>query len=162
MCQIRLISFFKWLFIDLTPGVSLTWIGFYDSSLPTAATTATYSIDGGKPVAFNLNGAAAQSINNVEYNQVFFQTPQLAAGKHTLQVVYQGNAQTAPLTLVILETQGGVGSTGTTGSNGTPTSLGVTKTTTGSLPNSSDPTSSGESTPLKSSLRRTTSSFVFL
>ncbi|PPQ75095.1 hypothetical protein CVT26_011907 [Gymnopilus dilepis] len=126
-------------------GVSLTWIGFYDSSLPTAATTATYSIDGGKPVAFNLNGAAAQSINNVEYNQVFFQTPQLAAGKHTLQVVYQGNAQTAPLTLLILETQGGAGSTGTNGSNGTPTSLGVTKTTTGSLPNSSAPSSSGSS-----------------
>lgn len=61
-----------------------------------AATTATYAIDGQAPITFNLNGASSQS-TGVQYNQIFFQTDQLPAGSHKLNVVYQGNFNTTPL-----------------------------------------------------------------
>ncbi|KAF8912156.1 hypothetical protein CPB84DRAFT_1761418 [Gymnopilus junonius] len=87
-------------------GSSLTWFGFYDNSLPLAATTATYTIDGGKAVAFDLNGAAALR-TGVQYNQIFFQTNSLPIGEHTLIVAYQGNLQTAPLTLSVVYIEDG-------------------------------------------------------
>ncbi|KAF8912162.1 hypothetical protein CPB84DRAFT_1742776 [Gymnopilus junonius] len=90
-------------------STSLTWVGFYDNSLSLSATTATYSVDDQNPVPFNLNGVAAQG-SGIQDNQILFQTPQLSAGKHTIQVVYQGNNQTAPLSLYILEIQGEGGS----------------------------------------------------
>ncbi|KAF8912163.1 hypothetical protein CPB84DRAFT_1841850 [Gymnopilus junonius] len=128
-------------------GTSLTWVGFYDNSLSLSPTTATYSVDGQKPVSFELNGVAAQT-SGVQYNQVLFQTPQLSAGKHTIQVVYQGNSQTAPLSLEVLEVQGGSGNTNSGG--GSP-NTGNTASSTGpstgpSSSPSATPTSSGAST----------------
>ncbi|PPQ70554.1 hypothetical protein CVT26_013141 [Gymnopilus dilepis] len=98
-------------------GASLLWLGFYDNSLPSAATTATYSVDGVKPVTFVLDGTAAQVAGAVQYNLPFFQTPELPPGNHTIQVVYQGDAQTAPLSLLFFETnEGSNGSVNTTSS----------------------------------------------
>lgn len=85
----------------LLSGISLIWLGFYLNSLPNASTTATYAIDGQSPVTFGLNGASSEC-TGVEYNQVFFQTNQLPYGSHKLDVVYQGNSQTTPLTLTVL------------------------------------------------------------
>ena len=76
--------------------MSITWLGFYINTFPMAATTATYAIDGQAPITFNLNGASSQS-TGVQYNQIFFQTDQLPAGSHKLNVVYQGNFNTTPL-----------------------------------------------------------------
>ena len=96
-------------------GASLLWLGFYDNSLPSEATTATYSVDGAKPVTFEVDGTAAQVAGAVQYNLPFFQTPELSSGNHTIQVVYQGDAQTAPLSLLYFETnQGSSGSMSTT------------------------------------------------
>ena len=85
-------------------GISLIWLGFYLNSLPTASTTATYAIDGQSPITFNLNGASSEG-TGVQYNQIFFQTDELSFGSHTLEVVYQGNSATTPLTLSVLLVQ---------------------------------------------------------
>ena len=82
-----------------------------------AATTATYAIDGQAPITFNLNGASSQS-TGVQFNQIFFQTDQLPAGPHKLNVVYQGNFNTTPLSFSVLLLQNGTSNSSTT----TPTS----------------------------------------
>ena len=101
----------------LLSGISLIWLGFYLNSLPTASTTATYAIDGQSPITFNLNGASSEG-TGVQYNQIFFQTDQLSSGSHTLDVVYQGNSATTPLTLSVLLVQNNASShnASTTGS----------------------------------------------
>ncbi|KAF8912160.1 hypothetical protein CPB84DRAFT_1761429 [Gymnopilus junonius] len=110
-------------------GTSLTWVGFYDNSLSLSPTTATYSIDDQNPIPFNLNGVAAQA-SGIQYNQILFQTPQLPAGNHTIQVVYQGNNQTAPFSYLF--------SSGSP--NTTPTSSGGATLAPSALP---EPTTSG-------------------
>lgn len=88
----------------LLSGISLIWLGFYLNSLPTASTTATYAIDGQSPIAFKLNGASSEG-TGVQYNQILFQTDQLSSGSHILDVVYQGNSASTPLTLSVLLVQ---------------------------------------------------------
>ncbi|KAF8954756.1 hypothetical protein BDZ97DRAFT_1862956 [Flammula alnicola] len=113
-------------------GESLTWYGFYNSALPFAATTATYSIDGGNPVSFTLNGVASQN-TGVELNQIFFSTGQLSNGQHNIKVVYQGNGNTTPLSIYNVIVQTGTGavasqpasSDGTASSGGTVSSGGT-------------------------------------
>ncbi|KAF4615485.1 hypothetical protein D9613_002591 [Agrocybe pediades] len=94
-------------------GVSLIWLGFYDNGLPMDATTGSYSIDGQAPVSFPLNGIAAKD-TGVQYNQVFFQTPKLEAKTHTIEVLYQGDATKAPLSLFVLQIQNGTSPSTTT------------------------------------------------
>lgn len=116
----------------LSTGTFLTWLGFYDNTLPIAATTATYSIDGHSPITFNLNGASAVD-TGVQYNQVFFHSNQLSPGLHNLDVVYLGNSATTPLTLyeVFLENNTSSSSSSTSSSSSeTPTSS-STSTSTG-------------------------------
>ncbi|KDR73700.1 hypothetical protein GALMADRAFT_228152 [Galerina marginata CBS 339.88] len=121
-------------------GVSLTWFGFYDRSLPTAATTATYAIDGQAPIHFALDGTPAIG-TGVQYNQIFFQTAQLTPGHHTVEVVYQGNAQTAPLTVSVVYVQNGT-STGTlTPPAGAPATSSSGPSASVASINSSNPTS---------------------
>ncbi|KAF8912159.1 hypothetical protein CPB84DRAFT_1820827 [Gymnopilus junonius] len=126
-------------------GTSLTWVGFYDNSLSLSPTTATYSIDDQNPIPFNLNGVAAQA-TGIQYNQILFQTPQLPAGNHTIQVVYQGNNQTAPLSLEILEVQGSGGSP-----NATPTLSGGATSALSDLPTTQGSSQSGASNSSSSS-----------
>ncbi|KDR71380.1 hypothetical protein GALMADRAFT_144060 [Galerina marginata CBS 339.88] len=76
-------------------GVQVTWYGMrMNTSL--ASTSATYSIDGDTPVSFPL---PEYSLPEPAYEQIIFQTGQLSFGNHVLEVVYGGNAQTAPLSL---------------------------------------------------------------
>jgi hypothetical protein len=103
----------------LLSGISLIWLGFYLNSLPTASTTATYAIDGQSPITFNLNGASSEA-TGLQYNQIFFQVDELSSGSHTLDVVYQGNSTTTPLTLYILQVQNNASShTAASSSTGT-------------------------------------------
>lgn len=63
-------------------------MGFYDKrQVSMEATTATYFIDGHSPVTVQLNGALANT-STIQYNQIFFQTDQLAPGNHKLDVRY--------------------------------------------------------------------------
>lgn len=131
----------------LTPGISLIWLGFYDNSLPMDLATATYSIDGQAPVSFNLNGALAKA-TGVQYNQVFFEIPQLEAKTHTLEVFYRGDSSKTPLSLYILEVQNGTSSLTSTGTgSATSTGPGITTTTPGgSNSTRSSPTTASKST----------------
>ncbi|KAF9524783.1 hypothetical protein CPB83DRAFT_909679 [Crepidotus variabilis] len=98
-------------------GVSLSWFSFIPQEFPGNATTGSYSIDGGSPQAFSLNGHPADSTTTV-YNQKFFETPTLPMGKHKLSVVYNGNGDVTPLTLDYLVVQNGTApSNNTTGSD---------------------------------------------
>jgi len=79
-------------------GTGLSWLGFIPTELPHAASTGSYSIDGGSPVSFSLNGLPADAKTTI-YNQVFFTTPDLPAGTHEIVVTYNGDGQHTPLTL---------------------------------------------------------------
>ena len=91
------------IFIFCNVGISLTWLGYYDNSQALLSTTATYSIDGQTPTTFSLRGGATGQL----LNQIMFQTPQLSSGSHKLDIVYQGNSQSTPLTLNVLIVQNG-------------------------------------------------------
>lgn len=79
-------------------GTSLTWLGFIPTELSHNASSASYSIDGGPPVSFRLNGLPPTATSTV-YNQVFFTTPDLSPGAHSLVVTYLGNNSVTPLVL---------------------------------------------------------------
>ncbi|KAF8150202.1 hypothetical protein B0H34DRAFT_732997 [Crassisporium funariophilum] len=116
-------------------GVSVAWYGLVPGDFPIGSSSAQYSIDGQAPVSFLLAGLPSQSAMEV-YNQVFFQSPQLSPGQHSLVVTHQGDSGKTPLVLDYLVVQssnvptvggsppGGQGSTtpGTTGSSTTTTS----------------------------------------
>lgn len=77
-------------------GTSLTWVGFIPTELPHNKSTASYSIDSGSSSRFELTGLTPTATTTV-YNQVFFTTPDLPIGNHTIIVTYEGN--NTPLTL---------------------------------------------------------------
>ena len=49
--------------------------------------------------------------NGTTLNQIMFQTSQLSSGSHKLDIVYQGNSQSTPLTINVLIVQNGESST---------------------------------------------------
>ena len=100
------------IFIFCNVGISLTWLGYYANSEALLSTTATYSIDGQTPTSFSLRGGATGQL----LNQILFQTPQLSSGSHKLDIVYQGNSQSTPLTLNVLLIQNGQSSSNSAGS----------------------------------------------
>ncbi|KAG5638613.1 hypothetical protein H0H81_011503 [Sphagnurus paluster] len=80
-------------------GKSVTWVGFVPTELPHGAASGSYSIDGGDPITFQLNGLSPTATVTI-YNQAFFTTPNLTPGPHSLLVTYQGASGPAtPLTL---------------------------------------------------------------
>ncbi|KAF8880026.1 hypothetical protein BD779DRAFT_1676089 [Infundibulicybe gibba] len=78
-------------------GTSLSWVGYIPRDLAILPTGATYSIDGGKPQLFRLGGLSDNT--TALYNQVFFTTPNLSPGPHSLVVIHQGDNTKTPLTL---------------------------------------------------------------
>ncbi|KAF8157884.1 hypothetical protein B0H34DRAFT_797326 [Crassisporium funariophilum] len=84
-------------------GSSLSWIGLRQSEDFPDVAPATYSIDGGTPVNFTIAGLPHHT--TTISNLTIFTTPQLPSGKHTLNVVYQGDGYSAPLYLVRLKVQ---------------------------------------------------------
>ncbi|KAH9484494.1 hypothetical protein JR316_0003976 [Psilocybe cubensis] len=101
-------------------GITLLWIGYYDQRLPNATSSGSYTIDDGDEIMFLLNGSLASFTGNL-YNQIFFQTPLLSSGIHNLQVTFNGNSQSTPLTLNGIYIQNGTSST--TNSTSTPPSF---------------------------------------
>ncbi|KAF5372359.1 hypothetical protein D9615_009234 [Tricholomella constricta] len=81
-------------------GKSVTWVGFIPTELSHNPGFGSYSVDGGAPVTFKLNGLPPIKTATV-YNQVFFTTPDLTPGLHSLVVTYNGADEGAatPLTL---------------------------------------------------------------
>ncbi|KAF9037734.1 hypothetical protein BJ165DRAFT_571677 [Panaeolus papilionaceus] len=79
-------------------GKSLSWYGFIPKELPHEPTTATYNIDGGSPHMFRLGGLP-DAKSSSRRNQVFFTTPDLQPGPHTIVVTHEGNTSTTPLVL---------------------------------------------------------------
>ncbi|KAG5638614.1 hypothetical protein H0H81_011504 [Sphagnurus paluster] len=77
----------------------VTWVGFIPTELPHGAASGSYSVDGGDPVTFQLNGLSPTATVTI-YNQAFFTTPNLTPGPHSLLVTYLGASSPAtPLTL---------------------------------------------------------------
>ncbi|TFK31633.1 hypothetical protein BDQ12DRAFT_693806, partial [Crucibulum laeve] len=78
-------------------GKSISWVAFIPTELPHTSSSATYSIDGGPPSTFILNGLSPQSITI--YNQIFFTTPDLTPGPHNITVTNRGSGSTTPLAI---------------------------------------------------------------
>ena len=81
-----------------TKGTSVLWYSFIPVALPHPPSQATYSIDGGDPVAVILPGLPPNSNEDLS-NQVILTTPELSPGPHTLQIIYLGGTKQAPLML---------------------------------------------------------------
>ncbi|KAF8079315.1 hypothetical protein FPV67DRAFT_110212 [Lyophyllum atratum] len=79
-------------------GTQLTWIGYIPIEQPGNGSSASYSIDNGSPTSFALVGHPPTD-GTSRFNQIFFTTPRLAPGPHTMVVEYNGNPQLTPLTL---------------------------------------------------------------
>ncbi|KIJ32452.1 hypothetical protein M422DRAFT_184512, partial [Sphaerobolus stellatus SS14] len=79
-------------------GTSLSWLGLTTPDFSRNASNAIFSVDGGSPATFQLHGLSPGS-NTAGYNEVFFTTPNLTMGKHTLKVVHLGSGAQTPLTL---------------------------------------------------------------
>ncbi|KAF8969561.1 hypothetical protein BDZ97DRAFT_1915115 [Flammula alnicola] len=127
-------------------GTSLVWYGYIpnDNSFGLAATAATFAIDSQLPTTFNLAGLPSHT-SPTQFNQIFFQSAELPNTQHTLEVVYQGNSQTTPLTLQYLVVQNGTSPPITTSlTNSLTTSLpspsSVTNVSTTALPSLPSPT----------------------
>lgn len=85
-------------------GTSISWVGYYQP--PHGSALGTYSVDDGKPIGFNLAGLSG-STDPLQYNQVFFTTPEVENGPHTLTVTFLGSGSTTPLVLDYLYIQNG-------------------------------------------------------
>ncbi|KAF9474381.1 hypothetical protein BDN70DRAFT_924629 [Pholiota conissans] len=130
--------------VPVTGPGSVIWMGYYLQQFPSAATTATYTIDGGNPLEFDLNGMQAQS-TGAELNQRFFtMAGPLSPGQHILNVTYNGNNDTTPLSLYSFTVLNGTSSdVGIGGPIGASHPVAATDSTTTS--SSTSPTSSGSS-----------------
>ncbi|KAF8808509.1 hypothetical protein BYT27DRAFT_7334196 [Phlegmacium glaucopus] len=89
-------------------GVSLGWYGLipngdYNITLP--ASRVTYSIDGQTPI--NFQTPSTNPNTDTLYLQKLFETAQLPAGPHTLNLVYHGSNNSSPLSIQYLIIQNG-------------------------------------------------------
>ncbi|KAJ7768696.1 hypothetical protein DFH07DRAFT_301220 [Mycena maculata] len=76
-------------------GTSVSLFGYVPTELPHNASSASYTIDGGPPVNFALNGLPAQSAT--VYNTLFLTTNTLTPETHNLVVSYDGDSAETPL-----------------------------------------------------------------
>ncbi|KAF9559036.1 hypothetical protein CPC08DRAFT_534453 [Agrocybe pediades] len=79
-------------------GQSLTRYGFIVKEIARAPSSAVYSIDGKAEQTFRLNGPS-QTADSSLGNQVFFSTPDLGPGRHSVLVTHKGNDQQTALCL---------------------------------------------------------------
>ena len=84
-------------------GERIELAGYMTSSMPRAAGAATYSVDGGTPVPFEIPAWTpsfrGSGSNESIMRYTLFTTPKTSPGLHTLELVNQGNASTVPLPL---------------------------------------------------------------
>src|ERR1700733_3093834 len=104
-------------------GINLMWFGRIPSGYPHLPSMATYSVDDGDPVPFRLAGLPGGS-NSTLYNQLFFSTPQLPPGPHSLLVTHGGNNLQTPLSIdyILVTNSSSSASNGITTPASTPTS----------------------------------------
>ncbi|KAF8880045.1 hypothetical protein BD779DRAFT_1108310 [Infundibulicybe gibba] len=76
-------------------GTSVSWVGYTPQTASNESTNATYSIDGEGPQLFRLDASPFANLSN----QVFFTSPNLSSGSHSLTVIYGGDNTKVPLTL---------------------------------------------------------------
>ncbi|KAJ7326177.1 hypothetical protein DFH08DRAFT_884997 [Mycena albidolilacea] len=76
-------------------GTAVSLFGYVPTELPHNSSSGTYTIDGGPPVSFVLNGLAAQSATL--YNALMFTTNTLTPATHNIVVTYGGDASETPL-----------------------------------------------------------------
>ncbi|KAF7759736.1 hypothetical protein Agabi119p4_11431 [Agaricus bisporus var. burnettii] len=91
-------------YIDFN-GTSVSWVGYIPSEFPRRSAFGTYSIDDSKPTNFSLSGLP-ENKGTSEFNQVFFATPEVENGPHTLTVTFLGSKDTTLLTLDCLYIKG--------------------------------------------------------
>ncbi|KAF9481067.1 hypothetical protein BDN70DRAFT_876804 [Pholiota conissans] len=127
-------------------GVSFKWYGFYDATFPFAVSSASYSIDGATPVNFSLNGISAQQ-TSVQFSQVFFTSPTLSSGTHKVEVVYNGDTKSTPLTVQVVVVQNRTSSSPPSGGGGTGSTISGVATTTGVTPTSGASTGASTTPP---------------
>ncbi|KAF9523193.1 hypothetical protein CPB83DRAFT_799670 [Crepidotus variabilis] len=84
-------------------GISVGWYSFIPSSFSKNSTTGSYTVDGGSPQSFNVQGSGTSDL----YNQKLFETSILPMGRHRLTAVYNGTSTTAPMSLDYLIVQNG-------------------------------------------------------
>ncbi|TEB39576.1 hypothetical protein FA13DRAFT_1723794 [Coprinellus micaceus] len=84
-------------------GTKVTWYGRMISGYPSGPSTGTYSIDGGAPVSFPIDGLLFNY--TTRYQQIIFETPDIPMGKHNITVKYLGAS--TPLVLEYLVVQDG-------------------------------------------------------
>ncbi|KAJ3567289.1 hypothetical protein NP233_g6455 [Leucocoprinus birnbaumii] len=87
-------------------GTSISWYAFIPTELPHDESQGSWSIDGGAPNKFLLKGISDQQSSSL-FNQLYFTTPELSDGQHTLTVTFLGNRQTTPLCLDYLYVRNG-------------------------------------------------------
>ncbi|KAF8159353.1 hypothetical protein B0H34DRAFT_767602 [Crassisporium funariophilum] len=93
-------------------GVSLAWYGLIPTELSGTPSLASYTIDGSVSVPFVLNGLSDGSVSM--FNQLFFETPKLPFGPHTIVVTFESDQTSTPLSLDFLLVQNGTASSGPT------------------------------------------------
>ncbi|KAJ7165102.1 hypothetical protein C8R46DRAFT_304476 [Mycena filopes] len=78
-------------------GTSVSLFGYIPTELPHNATTASYTIDGGNPTTFTLQGLAASAQSATLYNALIFSIGTLTPTTHNLVVTYGGDSAHTPL-----------------------------------------------------------------
>ncbi|KAJ7322978.1 hypothetical protein DFH08DRAFT_1030143, partial [Mycena albidolilacea] len=79
-------------------GTSASLIGHISNQFPPNTTSTSYTIDGGTPITFPLPGLASAK-SATQYNSVFFMTPTLSDGFHSLTVTHGSDIDQTPLTV---------------------------------------------------------------
>ncbi|TFK17058.1 hypothetical protein FA15DRAFT_629069 [Coprinopsis marcescibilis] len=87
-------------------GTLLEWYGFLPRDFAESSSAAQLTIDGGTPIEFSARALEASDRDNV-FNQMFFKSPPLSAGQHSIIATRLGRGD-APLTLSYLVVENGV------------------------------------------------------
>ncbi|GLB40813.1 hypothetical protein LshimejAT787_0900280 [Lyophyllum shimeji] len=126
-------------------GKSVTWVGFVPTELAHAPASGSFTIDGGSPISFKLNGLPADATTTV-YNQAFFTTPDLTPGPHTLRVTYNGaDGPATPLTVdYLFVTNTSIPTPASAGSTAAPQGASAFPNGTSGLPSGSSDTLSSK------------------
>ncbi|EAU88910.1 hypothetical protein CC1G_10556 [Coprinopsis cinerea okayama7 len=82
-------------------GTKLTWVGWTPDNYPRGNSTGTYSLDGGEPVTFDIQGLPSTYTLR---NQYYFELEDLEPGvEHTLVVEHKGSSTPLVLDYLLVE-----------------------------------------------------------
>ncbi|KAJ7231995.1 hypothetical protein C8J57DRAFT_1480807 [Mycena rebaudengoi] len=110
-------------------GTSVSLFGFIPTELPHDPASASYTIDGGQPVTFPLDGLSSKD-SATSYNHLFFQTPTLKPAFHNLVITHDGDQTKTPLVVAsFYVTNGTISKTTATSPDSPASSAGSPRTT---------------------------------